>query len=219
MTGAQLRAFRTEEGMTQAELADFVGVEANTIARWERDEAPIPKYVWRICTLRAQLVLAHETARTLAWQKAQQSEALMVRAFHAASGQPVRERPEVPPENEVRLRMRLITEEFFEMLEAVFPQDGFVDKPLFMSRIDYAPLRVDLPELVDAWADLKYVIVGSELTFGVDGAAVFRVVHAANMKKFGPGGGTRADGKIMKPPGWAPPDIAGELERQRQENQ
>ena len=37
MTGAELRRLRKRLGMTQLELADRIGVTANTLARWERD--------------------------------------------------------------------------------------------------------------------------------------------------------------------------------------
>lgn len=146
----------------------------------------------------------------------------MVAQFHHAGDYPVRHSPQIPSENEVRFRLRLMTEEFFEMLEACFSmtEDFRVGDARERLRyaIDNGELDVDLNELADAWADLKYVIVGSEVQFGVDGNAVFRVVHEANMLKFGPG--ARRDpvtNKPIKPPGWKPPDIAGELERQRRE--
>jgi len=42
MDGPTLRAERRRRGLTQAELADALGVSANTIARWERGEMPTP---------------------------------------------------------------------------------------------------------------------------------------------------------------------------------
>jgi transcriptional regulator with XRE-family HTH domain len=41
--GQRLRAIRRELGWTQRELADEAGVTANTVARWERGERPIPR--------------------------------------------------------------------------------------------------------------------------------------------------------------------------------
>jgi Helix-turn-helix len=38
MTGAQLRKERKRLGLSQAKLADALGVTANTVARWERGE-------------------------------------------------------------------------------------------------------------------------------------------------------------------------------------
>lgn len=43
MTGDELRFLRTEMGMTQAELASFVGVQALTVGRWERGENPMDR--------------------------------------------------------------------------------------------------------------------------------------------------------------------------------
>jgi predicted HAD superfamily Cof-like phosphohydrolase len=147
----------------------------------------------------------------------------MVRQFHRVGGYPVRHSPQVPADDEIRFRLRLIAEEFFEQFECVF--QGALQRQLVadaMDRIrqviDIGPIgEVDLEGLVDAWADLKYVIVGSDVTFGVDGNAVFRVVHEANMKKFGEGAWRDSNNKARKPPGWQPPDIASELERQRRE--
>lgn len=147
----------------------------------------------------------------------------MVTQFHRAGGYPVRHSPAVPDDAEVRFRFRLIAEEFFEQFDACFP--GALQRQLIADAkdrvhqvIELGPVGVvALEDLVDAWADLKYVIVGSEVAFGVDGNAVFRVVHASNLAKFGPYARRDANGKTMKPPGWTPPDIAGELERQRRE--
>ena len=38
MGGKELRAIRGRLKLTQAEFAELVGVSANTVARWERDE-------------------------------------------------------------------------------------------------------------------------------------------------------------------------------------
>jgi predicted HAD superfamily Cof-like phosphohydrolase len=147
----------------------------------------------------------------------------MVGQFHRTGGYPVRHSPQTPDDAELRFRLRLIAEEFFEQFDACFP--GALQRQLVADAkdrirqvIEIGPVgTVNLEVLVDAWADLKYVIVGSEITAGVDGNAVFRVVHAANLAKLGEGARRDANGKTAKPPGWTPPDIAGELERQRRE--
>lgn len=48
-TPEAFREFREDRDWTQAELADLMGVSANTIARWERGERTIPNiaHSWR----------------------------------------------------------------------------------------------------------------------------------------------------------------------------
>ncbi len=42
MKGKQIRARREKLGMTQAQLADSLGIASNTVARWEREERHPP---------------------------------------------------------------------------------------------------------------------------------------------------------------------------------
>lgn len=51
MKGKALRAERARLGMTQAELAQAIGVAPNTVARYERDESGIPEPVARLVML------------------------------------------------------------------------------------------------------------------------------------------------------------------------
>lgn len=46
MEGKDLRDQRKTLGLTQDALATKLGVTANTVARWERDEMGIPPYLW-----------------------------------------------------------------------------------------------------------------------------------------------------------------------------
>jgi predicted HAD superfamily Cof-like phosphohydrolase len=71
-----------------------------------------------------------------------------------------------------------------------------------------------LPDIADAIADSIYVLVGTALEYGIPLDRVWAAVRAANMAKVDPVTGLvrkRADGKILKPDGWQPPDIAGVL--------
>jgi predicted HAD superfamily Cof-like phosphohydrolase len=175
-----------------------------------------------------------------------------VKQFHETMGQPIGSTPQIPTDDRVRLRLRLIAEEFFEALEAcgirlaeVYPDDesvkGVVLQYIDEWRSDPHPLEtevVDLPAFADALGDLDYVIEGARIEFGIDGAPIADAIHKSNMEKATPCtcqtpplrrpssgpchlcGGTgrvvkkREDGKTMKPKGWTPPDIAGELEKQ-----
>ena len=51
MTGKDLQQHRTQLGLTQAGLAERLGVTANTVARWERDEITIREPMARLITL------------------------------------------------------------------------------------------------------------------------------------------------------------------------
>lgn len=148
-----------------------------------------------------------------------------VTEFHVAFGQAIGDKPAVPTINgymdatTVRLRARLVTEECIEMLEAIFGKSapGIAKlREQAAKVIDEDPISVNLPELADAWADLDYVVEGSRLAFGVKGEPIAVEVHRSNMAKLGPDGKpiVRPDGKRMKPEGWTPPDIVGELKKQ-----
>lgn len=45
MTGDELKRRRKGLELTQEGLAKVLGVSTNTVARWERDEVPIPPYL------------------------------------------------------------------------------------------------------------------------------------------------------------------------------
>lgn len=102
------------------------------------------------------------------------------------------DRPAVPESGGAELRYRLILEELEEMRAAM--------------------AAGDLAGVADGGVDLIYVVLGALLSWGIDPRPVFDAIHAANMAKVG--GGRRADGKIPKPPGWEPPDIAAILAHQ-----
>lgn len=125
----------------------------------------------------------------------------MVREFHEAFGHPVRSVPSVPDRKRKRLRRKLIREEYRELMRAL--------------------RKGDLIGAADGAADLEVVICGTMLEYGIDLDAVFAEVHRSNMRKLGEDGKPiyrASDNKIRKPPNWQPPDIAGVLARQR-ENQ
>jgi predicted HAD superfamily Cof-like phosphohydrolase len=144
-------------------------------------------------------------------------ERYMVEHFHRLLPAPVLPVPQVPSSERVQLRVRLITEEYLELLECCFVTGAAKMKWLnakdeLNTLVDGLVNNVDMVEFADACADLKYVIVGAELEFGIDGRPIFKGVHEANMRKIG--GPKRADGKGLKPEGWRPFDVAMELRRQ-----
>lgn len=121
------------------------------------------------------------------WNEADQHA--MVKAFHHKFGVAI---PDAPTLENYRgdLRVRLIEEELEELHEAI--DNG------------------DMVEFIDAICDLLYVVHGAALEAGIHQIQpFFEEVHKTNMAK--EGGRTRGDGKIQKPEGWKPPDIAGIL--------
>jgi predicted HAD superfamily Cof-like phosphohydrolase len=136
-----------------------------------------------------------------------------VAEFHGAMNHGVEPSPTVPEDKIVRLRGRLVAEEFLEFLSSLFriPNPMTFRNQVF-GMIDGSPIAVDLPEMADAIADMKYVLEGTNLSFGIDGEPIWDAVHKANMTKRL--GGVDEHGKQKKPPGWKPPDIAGILKAQ-----
>lgn len=67
----------------------------------------------------------------------------------------------------------------------------------------------DLSAAADAIADLIYVLASFAIDLGINLDEVWASVQAANIAKAG--GPIRADGKVLKPEGWTPPDVAGVL--------
>ena len=142
-----------------------------------------------------------------------------VAEFHAVMGIPDRETPGIVDDETMRLRMRLVLEEAFELVEACLDRVGADDARSYKDRVlglvSRARLAPNLPEIADALGDIDYVVAGTRLQLGIRGTAVANVIHASNMSK-APGGVVKRDefGKVQKPDDWTPPDIASVLRSQ-----
>lgn len=110
----------------------------------------------------------------------------MVREFATAMGQPINQTYRTVSHLE-DLRFRLVTEEFEEVAKAESAE-----------------------ELLKELADLVYVTYGYAATYGWDLDEAVRRVHASNLSKLGSDGKPiyREDGKILKGPRYAPPDLS-----------
>ena len=76
----------------------------------------------------------------------------------------------------------------------------------------------DIVEIADALADIIYIACGTAVSYGIPLDKVFEEVHRSNMAKLVDGKVLRrADGKVQKPEGWTPPDIAGVLKKSHDE--
>lgn len=139
--------------------------------------------------------------------------------FHQTYGCPVADSPSVPDKAVVMLRLRLVTEEFLEFLEAHNIPTGLAGAALetaIENSAIYDEIKVDLVDVADAMADLDYVVEGTRLTYGIDGVPVAKEVHRSNLSKLGEDGLPirNEHGKVIKGPHYSPPDIAGCLRDQ-----
>jgi len=113
-----------------------------------------------------------------------------VAEFHRELGHPIGTTPAFA---RCELRADLIREEAEETIVAIHSRD-FV-------------------AAADGLCDLLYVTFGAAVEWGLDLQPIFDEVHRANLAK--KGGTKREDGKTLKPEGWRPPDVAGQIELQR----
>jgi predicted HAD superfamily Cof-like phosphohydrolase len=139
----------------------------------------------------------------------------MVRQFFHIANQAQPRTPAVPDDETVRFRLRLIAEEFFELLESGFDvwEAKEVDWALghVIDIITHAKIKVDMAEMADALGDIEFTTNGMAIAFGVDTDPLWEAVSAANNSK---AGGPVVNGKLMKPDGFEPPPIGALLEAQ-----
>jgi predicted HAD superfamily Cof-like phosphohydrolase len=115
-----------------------------------------------------------------------------VETFHKKFEQKIGDNPGFSDEDTMSLRIALVEEEFLELKEACAEKD--------------------FPSFVDAIADSIYVLLGTAVATGVDLSPIWEEVQATNMAKAN--GVKRADGKLLKPEGWKPPQIMSLLKEQ-----
>lgn len=128
----------------------------------------------------------------------------IVREFHEQTGLPVADTPTNQPPDTIRLRMRLIREEYEEVmaeLQQLIP-------PTARGRIN--PRLDVLARVLKELADLRYVLEGAAVELGLPINEAFEAVHASNMSKRWPDGTFHKDvgGKIIKPPSYSSPDMS-----------
>lgn len=158
-----------------------------------------------------------EKAMTLPTTPSKSDIRQQVEEFAKAFGHPVGAYPRVPSDSRVRLRLRLIMEEFFELLEACGYYATYQQKQLEEKLEEWTPIVDSLAEVADALGDLDYVIEGMRLELGINGKPIADEIHRSNMSKLGTDGKpvVREDGKVMKGPNYSPPDIEREIAKQK----
>lgn len=114
--------------------------------------------------------------------------------FHTTFGVPVATTPGLPDNKRLAFRLDLIEDEVRELQVAVDKRDTV--------------------EVADALADIIYLCYGMGIECGFPMHEIVDEVHYSNMAKLGPDGKPilRADGKVIKPEGWEPPNIKEILE-------
>jgi predicted HAD superfamily Cof-like phosphohydrolase len=144
-----------------------------------------------------------------------------VRAFMQRAGQDTPTEVTVPDRNTRILRAKLILEEALETIEAlgveVWAKGSGGSEEVGLGSTDTSLQfvnsgQVDLEGVADGCADISVVTQGTLIAFGIDDEPLLEEVDEANLRKFGPGGYRRDDGKWMKPADWQPPDIKGAIE-------
>ena len=100
-------------------------------------------------------------------------------------------------DDQFRMYSNLITEEYNELQEALANKDAV--------------------ETLDALTDILVVTIGAMNSMGADGEGAWREVMATNFAKIDRRTGKvlrRDDGKVLKPQGWEPPNLAKFLKRE-----
>jgi predicted HAD superfamily Cof-like phosphohydrolase len=120
------------------------------------------------------------------------SPAHAVNTWMRTAGQTVATHPQDHvPDDVAALRVRLIQEEAVELIEAL--------------------ASGDLTRIAQEAADLVVVTYGTAATYGLDLDRAVAEVMQANFSKLA-NRVTRADGKVLKGPGYQPPDMARVVE-------
>ena len=146
--------------------------------------------------------------------------------FLTAAGHPIPDVPTIPPASVIALRMELLIEEVSELVEAigfrdlydylqcVYSDDSSIEEIIHEAIDGTGRYPFDFPEMIDAFHDIAVIAHGGALeAAGREGAkATAAEVTRSNLAKIVDGKVLRrADGKIQKPEGFQPPDIAGAL--------
>lgn len=140
-----------------------------------------------------------------------------VQDFRAASRLPRFNDTGVPSKERIQLCAALCMEETIEGLEAMGASETTIDLLKLVAKDAIAsidPKRVVLKDVADALGDSDYVNEWARCEFGIHGGPFAAEIQRTNMEKFGPGSSFSPAGKVQKPPGWKPPDMAKVLANQ-----
>ena len=149
-----------------------------------------------------------------------------VREFTLGAKRSSPDTPEPMSEEEVDFISKMILDEVMELQATVCgPEKAkaklkqMIDTSKDIPRIEYGPddPEFEIADQADALVDIEYYIHDMGCRKGMNLERIFNLVHEANMAKRDPRTNEfiiREDGKIMKPEGWNPPSVSGEIYRQ-----
>lgn len=143
-----------------------------------------------------------------------------VKEFHQVFGHPAPSTPEILDAKTLALRLKLINEEFTELVDSSLVQTNLKDR--IMLRLvevqsllghilegDVDDSMVAMIGQFDALCDLDYVVNGHGVAAGYPMDKGAAEVHASNMSKLGADGKPiyRKDGKVMKGENYFKPNL------------
>jgi ADP-ribose pyrophosphatase YjhB (NUDIX family)/predicted HAD superfamily Cof-like phosphohydrolase len=167
-------------------------LDANQTPAVKEEDGTTDAVGWvQVAQIQSGEVLVLDVVRhALAMPAAARRASEMVREFHRAFDGPVAAVANPRPA-EWENRISFLQEEFDEYVEAARAGD------------------------LAAVADMVYIIHGTALAYGIPLDEVLAEVHQSNMSKLGLDGRPilRADGKVVKGPGFAAADVAGVIAR------
>jgi len=118
-----------------------------------------------------------------------------VKKFHLLTATPILPRPKKPSLARINLRETLLREEYMEAIEAMEQLKSALP----------GDEKTQLCNLARELVDVIYVAVGAAIETGIDLQPIWDEVQRANMTKTLDH--QRSDGKVIKPPGFVPPQI------------
>lgn len=148
----------------------------------QRGEKPIPDFVEDTMPTDKSYAMARAGSALEEQASAPSRAASALAEFHAHPNAILDDRT-----NGIPLRRVLLAEEYAELVEAM--EEG------------------DVEHIAREMGDVLYILYGTALVYGIDLDAALEEIHRAAMDKMD-AGLRRDDGKIIKPPGFVPPDMS-----------
>ncbi len=136
--------------------------------------------------------------------------------------QEVKTSPGIPDKTILLLRSKLILEEALEFIKAAGCTVVISDKNNGNTHdrleVEYNT-NPDLVEMADAIGDILVVTYGAACALGLPVTSIWNEINRSNLSKVHPDGTLhkRADGKVMKPISFSPPDIKRILDKHANE--